>query len=84
MVKKPSFGHLKTLRQIISEQPPGSWAAVSLDQKSVVGLGLTAEEAKLVAKAHGELEVILLRVPQKMSAALNLGSGGNDADIIQD
>jgi hypothetical protein len=63
MLKKPSSSISHTLREIMIERPPGSWVAVSLDQKSVVGLGSTPEHARLVAVAHGEPEVILLRVP---------------------
>jgi hypothetical protein len=55
----------KPLRQIISEQTPGSWIAISLERKSVVGFGMSADEAKLIAKAEGEAEVILLRIPNK-------------------
>jgi hypothetical protein len=58
----------KTLRQIIREQTPGSWVAISLEQKCVVGLGVSPDEAKLIAKAEGEAQVILLRVPEKRTA----------------
>jgi hypothetical protein len=67
----------KTLRQIIGEQAPGSWIAVSLEQRCVVGLGMSSEEAKLVANAAGEAEVILLRIPDR-NVHLN-HSGANDA-----
>jgi hypothetical protein len=55
----------KTLRHIIGEQTPGSWIAISLDRKTVVGLGISPEEAKLIAKARGEAQVILLRIPYR-------------------
>jgi hypothetical protein len=70
----------KPLRQIISEQTPGSWIAISLDRKSVVGLGISADEAKLIAKAEGEAEVILLKVPMKnVCVPTAHGSGRNHA-----
>jgi hypothetical protein len=56
---------LKSLRRIIGEQTPGSWIAISLNRKSVVGLGISPEEAKLIAKAEGEAGVILLRIPDR-------------------
>lgn len=52
----------KTLRQIIAEQVPGSWIAISLDHKTVVGLGMSSEEAKLIANAAGEAEDSMLRI----------------------
>jgi hypothetical protein len=70
MLKKPSSSISHTLREIMIEQPPGSWVAVSLDQKSVVGVGPTPDQAKLVGMAHGELDLILLRVPNRNVAAL--------------
>jgi hypothetical protein len=57
----------KTLRQIIIEQLPGSWIAISRNQKWVVGSGLSSEDARLAAKANGYPEVILLRIPQRDS-----------------
>jgi len=61
VLEQPSSSISKILRQIMNEQPAGSWVAASLDRKSVVGVGPTHDPAKLVAMAHGELEVILLR-----------------------
>jgi len=39
VLKQPSSSISKILRQIMNEQPAGSWVAVSLDRKSVVGVG---------------------------------------------
>ena len=64
----------KTLRQIIGEQTPGSWIAISLAQKCVVGLGISPDEARLIAKAEGEAEVILVRVPDKRTAVNRTGA----------
>jgi hypothetical protein len=70
---------VKTLRQIISEQPPGSWVAISLAKQCVVGLAPTAKEARLRANAHGEVKVILLRVPNSHAVALESHSEADDA-----
>jgi hypothetical protein len=70
---------VKTLRQIIGEQPPGNWVAISLTQKCVVGLAPTAKEARLRANAHGKVEVILLRVPDSHAVALKLPSEAEGA-----
>jgi hypothetical protein len=70
---------VKTLRQIIGEQPPGSWVAISLTQKCVVGMAPTAKEARLRANGHSEVNVILLRVPDIHAVALKLHSEADDA-----
>jgi hypothetical protein len=70
---------LKSLRQIIGEQTPGSWIAISLDRKSVVALGISPEEAKLIAKAEGEAGVNLLRIPNRNIAALRGNSRRGNA-----
>jgi len=70
---------VKTLRQIISEQPPGSWVAISLVKQCVVGLAPTAKEARLSANAHGEVKVILLRVPDSHAVAAKLHLEADDA-----
>jgi hypothetical protein len=57
-----------TLRQFISEQPPGSWVAISADQTCVVSLGRSREETSLSAKGQGYREMILLRVPDNNAA----------------
>lgn len=72
---KPSSVVSRTLGEIICDQPPNSWVALSLDQKSVVGVGQTPDDAKMGAMAHGELEVILLRVPQRKVAAPSFDAG---------
>lgn len=65
---------LKILRQIIGEQSPGNWIAISLNRKFVVGWGPSEQEAKMIAKAKGEAEVILLNIPDR-SATRDFRSG---------
>jgi hypothetical protein len=55
------------LRNLIGQLPSGSWVAISLGRKYVVGLGSTAAEARQAARIAGEREVILLRVPEKVT-----------------
>jgi hypothetical protein len=60
----------KTLRQIIGEQTAGSWVAISLHHKCVA-LGISVEEAKLIANAKGEAEVIRLKIPERSVTVTN-------------
>lgn len=48
----------------------GKWVALSHDEKSVVGVGTTIDEALDEAKARGEQRPIIIKSPDKYSAAL--------------
>jgi len=55
----------RKLQQIIQHQPPGSWIAISIDGRRVVGTALTREEAEGHVRLHGEAAAFLLHVPEK-------------------
>lgn len=48
----------------------GKWVALSHDEKSVVGVGTTIDEALEQAKAKGDERPILIKSPDRYSAAL--------------
>jgi hypothetical protein len=43
----------------------GSWAALSIDDRRVVGTGATQEEAEADAKKHNQSQIELVQVPAK-------------------
>jgi len=45
----------------------GSWAALSIDDRKVVGTGATQEEAEADAKKHNQSQIELLQVPAAMT-----------------
>jgi hypothetical protein len=53
----------ETLKQGFSRQPVGSWVAISLDDKRVVGQGATPAKAEQQARLAGETATFLVRVP---------------------
>src|SRR5215831_623999 len=48
---------------------PGSWAAVSLDRKYVVGIGTTREQAERSAHERGYAQIMIAQVPGESRAA---------------
>lgn len=48
----------------------GKWVALSHDEKSVVGVGNTIDEALEKAEAKGEHRPVLIKSPDQYSAAL--------------
>ena len=52
------------------EPHKGKWVTLSHDEKKVVGVGLTIDEALEMAKENGEKKPILIKVPDEHSAAL--------------
>jgi Family of unknown function (DUF5678) len=62
---------MKTLdEQLLSGLAPGTWAAISADQESVIASGRTMEEALERARQRGEKEPFILRVPSEESALI--------------
>jgi hypothetical protein len=49
--------------QLIASLPHGSWVAMSIDDRQVVGTGTTREEAEQKANARGYRNLSLIRVP---------------------
>jgi hypothetical protein len=47
----------------------GSWAALSIDDRKVVGTGATQEEAEADAKKRHQSQIELVQVPAKMGKA---------------
>jgi len=47
----------------------GSWAALSIDDRKVVGTGATQEEAEADAKKRHQSQIELVQVPVKMGRA---------------
>jgi hypothetical protein len=43
----------------------GSWAALSIDDRKVVGTGATQEEAEADAKKHNQSQIELVQIPAK-------------------
>ena len=62
---------IKTLdEELLSGLAPGTWAAISSDQDTVVGTGQTVEEAVKEAHDNGEDAPFLVRVPTENSALI--------------
>jgi hypothetical protein len=47
----------------------GSWAALSIDDRKIVGTGATQEEAEADAKKRHQSQIELVQVPAKMGKA---------------
>ncbi len=68
-----SFGDLPEVtaeEELLQDLTPGSWAAVSLDRKRILGVGRTSEEAAQIAHRHGNSQVVLVQVPRDPDAPL--------------
>jgi hypothetical protein len=52
-----------TEKQLIAALPHGSWAAISMEDRQVVGTGATREEAEEKANAQGYKNLSFVRVP---------------------
>src|SRR5437868_2347072 len=50
-------------QDLLSGLVPGSWAALTIDSRQVVGTGSTREEAEQNAREHGHPNVVLMEVP---------------------
>lgn len=55
---------------LLSNLVPGVWAAISSDQKRVVGTGQTVEQAIAAARENGEDGPFLIRVPSENSTLI--------------
>lgn len=54
--------------ELIATLPPGSWAAISDQERRVVGVGATREEAVQSASGYQQSQVQIVRVPQDPDA----------------
>lgn len=55
-------------RELIAYLPPGSWAVISEQERRVVGIGATRDEALQNAAGYQEDKVQVVRVPQDPDA----------------
>ncbi len=53
---------------LLANLPPGSWAAISEQERRVVGTGATREEAIQSASGYHENQLRVIRVPQDPEA----------------
>jgi hypothetical protein len=60
----------KDLTQLLTGIPKGAWVALSQEQDRVVAFDADIEEAMKKAKASGEKNPIILRVPETESVLL--------------
>jgi hypothetical protein len=60
----------KDLTQLLAGVPKGAWVALSQEQDRVVAFDADIEEAMKKAKASGEKNPIILRVPETESVLL--------------
>lgn len=56
--------------ELLQDLAPGSWAAVSMDRRSILSIGRTSDEAAQKAHQRGHSELVLLQVPQDPDAPL--------------
>ncbi len=62
---------MKTLdEELLSGIAPGTWAAISSDQTTVVATGQTVEEVVKAAHQKGEETPFIVRVPLENSALI--------------
>jgi hypothetical protein len=54
--------------ELIAGLPPGSWAAISDQERRVVGVGPTREEAVQSASGYQQSQIRIIRVPQDPDA----------------
>ena len=54
-----------SLENALAGLPEGSWAALSIGDKEVIGLGATQEEATEAARQAGHTEMSLVRVSEE-------------------
>lgn len=57
-------------RHLLKGLPAGSWVALSIDNRIVLGQGKTREEAEQDAREHGHPNVSLVEVPPDTEAPL--------------
>jgi len=55
-------------QKLISDLPPGSWAALSVDGHELIGTGPTREAAEKSARDRGHKNMSIIRVPQDPDA----------------
>jgi hypothetical protein len=59
----------KSLDSLLTGLKVGSWAALSIDDRKVVGTGATQEEAEADAKKNNQSQIELVQVPAKVRKA---------------
>lgn len=57
-------------RELLMGLPAGSWAAISLEDHTLVGAGATRDEAEKAAREHGTPNVELVEVPADSDAPM--------------
>ena len=57
-------------RALLTGLPPGSWAAISLEEEKVVGTGATRDAAEQDARKRGFPNVELVQLPEDADAPL--------------
>jgi hypothetical protein len=62
---------MKTLdEELLTGLAPGTWAAISSDQDTIVATGQTVEEVVKAAHEHGEDQPFIVRVPTENSTLI--------------
>ena len=54
--------------ELVQGLPPGSWAAISIEERRVVGRGTTSDEAADDARRAGHSKIALVRVARDQEA----------------
>jgi hypothetical protein len=54
---------VKDLSAVLNSAPAGEWVALSSDETRIVGHGKSMEEASISARAAGENDFTLIKVP---------------------
>jgi hypothetical protein len=57
------------LKELLSPYP-GKWVALSQDERQVVGVGETIEEAVALANQHGETFPVVVKAPDQFTTYL--------------
>jgi len=65
-VERPSAMSMETSHDsLLAGLKAGSWVALSIDDRKVVGTGASQEEAEADAKKHNQSQIELVQVPAK-------------------
>lgn len=63
---------VKDISKILADIPQGAWVALSNDEERVLAFGAELHEVVAKAKAAGENDPVVTRVPETDSATLSL------------
>lgn len=61
---------VRDLPKLLADIPKGAWVALSHDEKRVIAYGSELQEVIEKAKEKGELDPVVIRVPQSEAVAL--------------